>query len=328
MPTLFCHSATFARIAARLKASPHAVTPQVMDDAGTLSHPWGAPPAGDNDLIAYATQDAYFSSAAGEFLGRVMQADPLVWFQSSAAGLEHPVLRAIGRKSGVYTSSHEQSAAIAEWVLWAGLDHFQRGPERRALQAERTWRRMDFREISATHWLVVGFGHIGRASALRLRALGARVTGIRRTPGPDPEADAIASPDALPELLPGADAVLLCAPLTPETEGMADARFFAAMAPGALLLNVGRGRLVDEAALLAGLDAGRPGRAALDVAAVEPLAQESPLWRHPQVTLTPHISALTEQAKARTDALFLANLDAFMAGRPLCNTVPRETFAD
>lgn len=328
MPTLFCHAATFARIAERLKTSAHPVTPEVMDDTGARTRPWGGPPAGDAGLIAYGTQDAYFSKAAGDFLGHVMQADPLLWFQSSAAGLEHPVLRAIGRRAGVYTSSHEQSAAIAEWVLWAGLDHFQRGPERRAQQAQKAWTRMGFREISSTHWLVVGFGHIGRASAARLRALGAHVTGIRRTPGPDPDADAIASPDALAGHLPDADAVLMCAPLTPETEGLADARFFAAMREGALFLNVGRGRLVDETALIAGLDAGRPGRAALDVTAVEPLPPESPLWAHRQVTLTPHISALTEEAKARTDALFLANLDAFMAGAPLANTVPRETFAD
>lgn len=328
MRDLLCHVDTFARIEAGLKPYAAALAPLTMDDAGTLARPWsGDVPDAPIPDIVYGTQDIYFSPAVADFFRILMAAPAIEWFQSSAAGIEHPVLQAVGAKAGAYTSSHEQSAAIAEWVLWAALDHFQGGPQRRAAQAARQWRRMPFREIGETRWLIVGFGHIGRASAERLRALGAHVTGLRRKQGADPDADAMTGPDGLHAALGDADAVLLSLPLTDETEGLADDAFFAAMRPGALLLNVGRGGLVDEAALLAALDRGRPGHAALDVTATEPLPADNPLWSHPAITLTPHISALTDAAKRRTDALFLDNLERFLAGEELRNHVSKAAFA-
>lgn len=329
MRSILCHTQTFARIEERLKPFAAEVRPVTIDDDSQIAQPWGGDSAADpGELsIVYGTQDIYFSKAAPTFFKLLMDAPSIDWFQSSAAGIEHPVLQAVGAKAGIYTSSHEQSPAIAEWVLWAGLDHFQRGPARRAAQADETWQRMEFRELSDTHWLIVGFGHIGRASAQRLRALGATVTGVRRSSGSDPDADRMIQPGDMVSALGEADAVLLSLPLSPETEGLADADFFAAMQPGALFANVGRGKLVDEDALLAGLDAGRPGHAALDVTATEPLPKGHPIWSHPKITLTPHISALTEAAKHRTDALFLANLEAFLAGAPLANLVDKSAFS-
>lgn len=327
MHECLCHATTFARIEAGLKRFDAQIRPLVIHDDKSLTAPWGGDaPAEPQPQIVYATQDIYFSKAVGRFFEILTGNDRLDWFQSSAAGIEHPVLRAIGAKAGAYTSSHEQSASIAEWVAWAGLDFFQGGPERRAAQAAKDWKRMAFREIAGTHWLVVGFGHIGQESAKRLRALGAHVTGVRRSGGSHLDADAMITPDRLPVALPEADAVLLSLPLTDETEGLADAAFFAAMKPGSLFTNVGRGKLVDEAALLDGLAAGRPAHATLDVVAEEPLPAESPIWSHPQVTLTPHISALTEAAKQRTDALFLENLQRYLAGDMLRNLVPRTEF--
>ncbi len=327
MRELLCHAATFARIEAGLKPFRTALRPVIIDDDRTLAWPWGGQ-ADDRTCaqIVYATQDIYFSPAIGVFLERVMTSAQLDWFQSSAAGIENPALRAVGQRAGAYTSSHEQSHAIAEWVLWAGLDFFQNGPQRRAAQAAHEWRRMPFRELSDTRWLVFGFGHIGRQSARRLRMLGADVTGVRRTPGPDPEADRMLAPDRAHAALGESDAVLLSLPLTAQTEGMADADFFAAMKPGALFMNVGRGKLVDETALLAGLENGHPAHAALDVVATEPLPAASAIWSHPQITLTPHISALTDAAKRRTDALFLDNLARFINGEDLRNRVAPEAF--
>jgi phosphoglycerate dehydrogenase-like enzyme len=327
MGDLFCHAATFARIEARLKPFADRLSPVTMDDGGVLQRPWGGEVRQGGDLrIVYGTQDAYFSPAAAQFFQFIMAAPSVGWFQSSAAGIEHPVLRAIGARAGAFTTSHEQSAAIAEWVLWAGLDHFQAGPSRRAAQANGIWQRKGFREIGETHWLVIGFGHIGKASATRLRALGAHVTGVRRSAGPDPDADSIIHPRDLADHLPRADAVLLSPPLTPETEDMADASFFAAMKPGALFLNVGRGKLVDENALLAGLETGRPGAACLDVVREEPLPTGHALWSHPAVTLTAHISAKTGASMRRSDGLFLENLGAFLAGTGLRNLIPRSEF--
>ncbi|MEL7454718.1 MAG: NAD(P)-dependent oxidoreductase, partial [Pseudomonadota bacterium] len=248
-------------------------------------------------------------------------------FQSSAAGTEHPILQAIGGKAEIYTSSHAQSDAIAEWVLWVGLDWFQRGGDRRAAQVRRDWKRIEFTEIGDTHWLIVGFGAIGRASAKRLRALGAHVTGVRRTVGPDPNADVMVQPNDLHDCLPAADAVLLCCPLTEETEEMANHDFFQAMKPGAFFANVGRGKLVDEAALLSALDTGQIAHAALDVVAVEPLPENNPIWSHPRITLTSHLAADTMGAARRTDDIFLSNLERFVAQQPLMGVVARSEFA-
>lgn len=327
MLDLLVHEATFARLETELKTRSAAVRPVVLHDDGVFRTASGdvVPEPVAADLV-YATPDAFFGPQVAKFMGAVLSAPDLKWFQASAAGTEHPVLQAIGAKAGVYTSSHEQSEAIAEWVLWAGLDWFQNGSERRAAQAEARWQRLPFREISDTHWLVVGFGHIGRETARRLRALGASVTGVRRTPGADPDADRMVAAGEIHKVIGEADAVLLCCPLTPETGNMADAAFFKAMKPGALFVNVGRGALVDEEALLAGLKAGTPGHASLDVVRTEPLPGNSPIWSHPAITLTAHTSAETLSAARRTDARFLANLDRFLAGEPLNNVVPKAAF--
>ena len=274
--------------------------------------------------IGYGTQDAYFSPAVMKYMEAVLSAKKLQWFQSAAAGIEHPILRAIRDHSEVYTSAHEQSPAIAEWVLWAALDWCQGGAARRKAQSEKIWHRAQFRELSDTKWVIVGFGSIGRACAQRLRFLGAHVTGVRRTQGNDQDADRMITPSQLGSALPDADCVLLCCPLTGETENMANGDFFSQMKPESLFLNVGRGGLVDEAALIEALAQNRPNSAALDVTAVEPLPEESELWNHPKVTLTAHISALTDRSARRSDLVFLENLDHFLAQEPMRNLVAKD----
>lgn len=296
-----------------------------MDDEGDLKHPWGESEA--EAMIFYGTQDAYFSPAVMKIFQTVFSAKQLDWFQSSAAGLEHPMLQALGKQADVYTSSHEQSDAIAEWVLWAGLDYFQRGPERREAQRANDWARLPFKELCETRWLIIGFGAIGQAAGRKLKALGAHVTGVRRSGGVSDHADEVITPDAVLDSLPNADAVLLCLPHTPETESFADAALFERLKPDCLFLNVGRGALVDEEALLAGLAEGQPAYAALDVLRVEPLPEDSPFWSHPKVTLTAHISALTDASMVRTDRLFLQNLHAFLNGGEMRNLVPKSAFA-
>jgi len=150
---------------------------------------------------------------------------------------------------------------------------------------------------------------------------------VRRSGGSSPDADRIATEATLEELA-AADVVLLSAPHTPETEGMANAAFFVAMKPDALFLNLGRGALVNEPDLIAALDAGRPGHATLDVVSVEPLPADHPLWAHPKVTITPHDSGVSDGNTHRTDALFLDNLARFLDGRPLRHVADRKWFAD
>ena len=176
--------------------------------------------------------------------------------------------------------------------------------------------------------MIIGFGEIGKSTARRLRALGASVVGVRRSPGPDENADSIVHPNELFSVLPHADAVLLCCPITDETRGIANAEFFKAMKDNAVLLNVGRGGLVDEPALLAGLKQGKPAYAALDVVSVEPLPADNPIWSHPKITLTPHSSAVTEGSSVRTDAVFLKNLDIFLSAHPgkMAHIISKDAF--
>nr|WP_083332790.1 D-2-hydroxyacid dehydrogenase [Hyphomonas sp. Mor2] len=325
MRKLLVHAKTFERIEDALTPFADQISPLILSDEGDLKHPWGESEA--KAAIAFGTPDAYFSPAVMSFFQTLLEFDQLDWFQSSAAGIEHPMLQAIGKKAGLYSGSHEQSEAIAEWVLWAALDHFQRGTARRAAQAAHNWERLPFREISSTHWLIVGFGAIGQACGRRLRALGASVTGVRRSGGHSDAADQMITPGALPDALRQADVVLLSLPLTDDTENLADAAFFEAMRPGSLFVNVGRGGLVDEDALIAALDSGHLAHASLDVVREEPLSKDSPIWDHAQITLTPHISAHTPQSQRRTDRVFLTNLELFLAGKRLKNQVSADAFS-
>lgn len=308
-----------------MKAYTDQISPLVLDDEGHLKHPWGESEA--KSAIVYGTQDAYFSPAVMTFFQTMFALDQLDWFQSSAAGTEHPMIQATGKKASVFTGSHEQSEAIAEWVLWASLDFLQNGHARRDAQRERDWKRLDFRELASANALIIGFGAIGEACGKRLRALGASVTGVRRRGGQSDAADKIIPPSDVLGALPHSDIVILSLPLTDATENTADTAFFAAMKPASLLINVGRGGLVDEDALIEALDLGIPERAYLDVVREEPLSSDSPIWAHPKITVTPHIAALTEGSKLRTDQVFLENLDHFLNDRAMRNLVPPETFA-
>jgi phosphoglycerate dehydrogenase-like enzyme len=241
----------------------------------------------------------------------------LSWVHTGAAGVDHPVWAQLVDKGARLSTGHGQAVSIAEYILSGVLDFYQRWPERRAEQAARRWTRLPFREIAGSHWLIVGFGAIGEAVAERARAFGAHITGVRRSGSPHPLAARMAKLSEAKSLVPHADVVVLAAPLNGETRNMADRAFFAAMKKGSVLVNVGRGGLLDEAALLAALDAGAPEHAILDVFHAEPLPQESPFWSHPKVALTAHASAFGSGQVARNDALFVENLRRRLTGEPL-----------
>jgi phosphoglycerate dehydrogenase-like enzyme len=166
--------------------------------------------------------------------------------------------------------------------------------------------------------LIVGLGAIGDALAARLSGFGVRLTGVRAHPerGGPPGVGEVAGPASLPRLLRQADVVVCCAMLDEGTAGMFGADEFAAMKPGALFVNVARGGLVDEAALLAALEAGQVGGAGLDVYAKEPADPQSPLLRHPRVFTTPHAGGLTRTMFTRSGRVFAQNLERWAAGEP------------
>jgi phosphoglycerate dehydrogenase-like enzyme len=171
---------------------------------------------------------------------------------------------------------------------------------------------------------IIGLGAIGSALAERAAALGMRVVASRRSWQPGlaaPHVDTLYGPGGLPELLGESDVVVLCAPSTPETRGMIDADALAAMKPGALFVNVGRGTMVDEPALVDALERGHLAAAVLDVTSEEPLPSEHPLWNAPNVYISAHCSATSDGYVERVLAVFLDNLARYLAGEPLRNVV-------
>lgn len=245
--------------------------------------------------------------------------------QTFNAGLDHPFYKRMAQKGTRLCNSTAQGVAIAEYVMAQVLALFHPIVEQRAMQAAKQWKITPFREISQTRWVVVGFGAIGSAIGARVRAFGAPVTAIRRNPAPCAHADAVAMPADLPRCLPEADVVVLACPLNASTAGLVDAAFLAAMKPGAILVNIARGGLVDEAALIAALDRDHLSAAILDVFRTEPLPTESALWAHPKIRITSHTSFAGSGGRARWDALFFDNIARFVHGKPLANEVdPRD----
>ena len=320
MTRLLIYEPAYERVRAEISAL--AVEPLILAKGGGLSLA-GAPveTAEARPDIAWFSSDHYLNPDAPAFVGAVLAAPDLKWVQSAAAGFDHPLFGRIVDKGARLTTSHGQAVGMADTVVAGVLDHFQRGPDRRAAQAAKEWKEFKFREVLGTTWLLIGFGAIGQGVAERARGLGAQIVGVRRSQAPDAHADRIAPMDALPKLLPEADVVVLSVPLNAATRHLANTAFFAAMKPGSVLVNVGRGALVDEAALLAALERGIPAHAVLDVFETEPLPPESPFWRHPRVSLTAHCSGVTGAQDDRNRDLFLGNLGRYLAGRPLLHEI-------
>jgi phosphoglycerate dehydrogenase-like enzyme len=199
---------------------------------------------------------------------------------------------------------------------WPHLFRFQ--------QAHEFNRRIPPRELCGKTVGIIGMGHIGAAVAQRARAFGCRVLGIRRSftaRGPDAVADEAVPPSDLDYLLGESDFVVIAAPLTPETRGLIGEAQLRAMKPSACLINVARGAIVDEPALIRALKEGWIAGAGLDVFVREPLPPESELWDLENLILTPHISGGTEIYSLRATEIFCANLRRYLAGQPLENVV-------
>ncbi|HET9978057.1 MAG TPA: glyoxylate/hydroxypyruvate reductase A [Burkholderiaceae bacterium] len=202
------------------------------------------------------------------------------------------------------------SAAMAETALWAVLSLHRRFFDYADQQRDARWLQHEQRRADEVSVLVLGAGHMGQAVAQRLAAQGYRVTTWRAS-------------DAAPlaPLLAMAEIAISLLPLTPATRGLLDARCFAALPQGASIVNLARGAQVVDADLVAALDAGHLRRAVLDVFAVEPLPAEHPFWRHPKVTLLPHVAALTDARSA--SRVVAANLRALARGEPVPHLVDR-----
>ena len=264
------------------------------------------------------------------------RAPGLSWVHSATAGVEMTLSPSMRERPFVVTNARGVfSRPIAEYVVLMMLAISRRLPELLELQAERTWQPLEGRELRDATVGIVGLGSIGRAVASLASAFGCRVIATRRNPGlgaqpvgdgeeaaeAPPRIDRLLGPEGLPELLAAADFVVLAAPLTPETEDLIDAEALAAMRPEAWLINIARGRLVDERALLRALREGRIGGAVLDTFRQEPQLADSPFYDLPNVIVTPQTSWSSGRVLNRSVELFCDNLRRFASGRPLRNVV-------
>lgn len=255
----------------------------------------------------------------------ILEAGPqLRWISSIGAGMDRWPLEVLrGRPIVVTNGAGIHAIPIAEYTVACML------AVGRGLEAILTANRKGEwdadgpgdRELNGTRALIVGYGHIGQAIAERLRPFGVAVTGVRRHPQTTP--GSIGS-DQWRERLGEFDWVILANPLTKETRHQVGPAEVLAMKPGAWIVNIARGGLIDDAALLPALRSGRLGGAILDAFTVEPLPPDSEYWSLENVIVTPHISWKTSRSRQRAAEMFLANLDRFRRGEPLLNVVDIE----
>jgi phosphoglycerate dehydrogenase-like enzyme len=230
--------------------------------------------------------------------------------QLAAAGLAREDLERIlwASSAGVHATP------LAEWSILGILAFAKDLPRLRRDQAARRWDHYPVPELRGSTVLVVGLGAIGREVARLAEAFGMRVLAVSRREGD------------LDALLPQADAIVLTLPLTDETRGLLSRERIAAMRPGAILVNVGRGGVVDEAALVEALRSGHLRGAALDVFAEEPLPPESPLWELENAIVSPHTAALSIHENERIVELFAENLRRYLAGEELLSRIRTSVF--
>jgi phosphoglycerate dehydrogenase-like enzyme len=252
-------------------------------------------------------------------------ATSLRWFQITGAGVDRLAEAGVLGRFTVTNGSGRSAVPIAESVITYILALAKQLPLSLANQRDHRWERHRGSLITGATCGIVGMGAIGREVALRARALGMRVVASRRTIQPgdtDPDCDLLLPFSDLDQMLAAADYLVLAAPLTAETRGLIGAAELAKMKPTACIVNIARGPMIDQPALVAALNAGRIAGAALDVTTPEPLPPDDPLWDCPNTIITPHMSgAGGSNARRDTAAMFIASLRKYLAGEELDNPV-------
>ncbi len=276
--------------------------------------------------LAYFSPDV-FPELSRSFVSAVYRAPNLRWLQVFSAGVDHAFFQTVMQRGVRLSTAAGTSAEPIAQTAIAALLFLSRGfPHWIDAQRRHAWETLPHErvphDLRGQVLLVVGLGGIGAEIARLGRALGLYVVGVRRSPRrPADPVDELYTPDRLAELLPRADWLALACPLTPETRGLIDAEALGRLPRGAHLLNVGRGEVVDQAALVEALGKGELAGAYLDVFEVEPLPASSPLWGLPNVLLTPHNSAASRGNERRQVDRFLVNLVRWGRGEPLLGEV-------
>jgi len=260
----------------------------------------------------------------------VEHASRLRWVHSTAAAVGILPLKELAAREILVTNSRGiQAAAMAEFVIGGLLVLSRRFHLMLAAQRERRWVQDELTRdvwpwsVRGRRMTIVGFGTTGQEVARRAHAFGMRVIGIRRrVEQPKPEfVDRIVGPGELDEALRGCDVLVIAAPFIAETDGLIGGERLAMLKPGAIVINVARGQIIDETALIAALEKGHLGGAVLDVFRHEPLDPASVLWSMPNVIISPHVSGVRPDHWDEVIDLFAENLRRFQRGDPLLNPV-------
>jgi phosphoglycerate dehydrogenase-like enzyme len=276
------------------------------------------------DLAKAADAEAAFLGTSSDRALKLLAAAPMLrWVHTPAAGvdrfLEMPELRR--RKIILTNNSGSYDIQIAEHVMAFIFSAAKRLHLYRDQQSRAEWTDQQHAELRGETVVVYGAGSIGGEVARLASAVGLKVIAVRRSGAAVPGASRVVAPDALTSAAAEADYLVVAAPLTPATRGAVSRPVIAAMKPTAWLVNIARGPIVDEPALIEALRAGKIGGAALDTFAKEPLPADSPLWAMPNVVITPHTSNSSPKVRERTLALFVENVRRYKAGERLLNLV-------
>ncbi len=277
--------------------------------------------------VAFASPDLVRMGAFAPFFDLVETLPGLRWLHLGFAGIDNPRFGALLER-GVRLSNSPGAAAepIAHTAMAGLLSLARRLPHYHSLQREHRWQSLPVDEhpgdVSGQTLVIFGLGTIGGELARLARAFGLHVIGVRRSPGTEKDhADEVVHPDALEAVLPRADWLAVTANLTGETRGAIDAHRLALLPEGAHVINVARGRIIDQSALIEALRSGRIAGAFLDVFEVEPLPPDSPIWDMPNVIVTPHASWAAQGNFERARLIFLDNLETWLQRRELATEV-------
>ncbi len=292
--------------------------------------------AGDNSVLfeaperlsdaALARVEIIFGNLPAHLLPR---AEALKWLQLNSAGADAYTAPGLLRPDTLLTSAvGAYGLTVSEHMLAMLMGVNRHLMEFHAQQQQRLWRPFGrMRSIEGSTILTIGLGNIGGDFARKVKALGAYTLGIRRNIGDCPDyVDEMHPMSALDQLLPRADVVAIAAPLTAETRGLFDRARLERMKDDAVLINIGRGPIVDTEALTALVQAGKFSGVCLDVTDPEPLPKEHPLWQMERVMITPHVAGhfFLPETKNRITAIFCDNLRRYCQGQPLRNLVARD----
>jgi len=253
--TILIEEQAYHRLESQLKAMDADLTFILMKPDGLLylnDHPISIEAA--KPEVAWYNVGLRRANMDRPYIQAVLAAGTVKWLQTYNAGLDQPFYQTILEQGIRIAASSAQAIAIAEYVLANILVCYQSVFDRRRYQQAHQWQRTVFQELWHTRWLLIGFGNIGQAVAQRLRAFEAQVVAVRQSGQAHPLADQVITPDHLADPLPQVDGVIIACPLTDETEGLVNNAFFQRLKPGATLVNIARGKIIDEPALMDALN--------------------------------------------------------------------------